>query len=157
MRGCQALLVLVVVACAPSSLTPARVRVVGDGEHGVLLSHDLYVGDGGVEYRRATDDDEWQVVCGELLRDGAALPAHEHDFDAEQVAVVPLPRGARLGGIVVSSEEGVDVLTLDLDAGDLPGAQVCLLRLSRRMCQIAIILRDQARGEERLVGVLSGL
>ena len=79
----------------------------------------------------------------------------EPRFDDQQFVAVPVPRGKALVGIVVSSEEGVDVITLDFAARDV-SATVCLLRLSHRSCQMAIIVRDQQVGAEGTVAVFSG-
>ena len=58
-------------------------------------------------------------------------------------------------------EEGVDVITLDVAGGSVhstaPAKQACFLHAAPRECQIAIVLRDQERGEERTVAVFPGL
>lgn len=157
MCGRLPFLVLLVCSCTMPSPLSVPVDVVGDGEHGVLLHHAIVSAKQGSGCRRATDDDEWHALRRELGHEFASRVASDGDFTTGQFVAVRLPGEAQLVGIVVSSEEGVDVLTLDIKPGDQTTSQACLLRLSRRRCQIAIILRDQNRGEERTLAVYSGL
>ena len=158
---------LLLGACSASAALVVPVAVVGDGEVGVLLVHEVLPASGGAPTsgaptsgaamcRRATEVEHWAELC-ELVG-GALAPRGELNpgFDGQQFVAVSLPPGTGLTGIVVSSEEGVDVITLDVEAGDVPGA-VCLLQLSRRPCQLAIIVRDQQLGQEHTVAVFSGL
>ena len=160
-------MILLLGACSASAALVVPVAVVGDGEVGVLLVHEVLPVSGGAltrgaptsgeaMCRRATEVEHWPQLCelfgGALATRGEFNPG----FDDQQFVAVSLPPGTGLTGIVVSSEEGVDVITLDVEAGDVPGA-VCLLQLSRRPCQVAIILRDQQLGQERTVAVFSGL
>jgi hypothetical protein len=158
---------LLLGACSASAALVVPVIVVGDGEVGVLLVHEVLPASGGVPTsgaptsgaamcRRATEVEHWAELCE--LFGGALAPRGELNpgFDGQQFVAVSLPPGTGLTGIVVSSEEGVDVITLDVEAGDVPGA-VCLLQLSRRPCQLAIIVRDQQLGQEHTVAVFSGL
>lgn len=158
---------LLLGACSASAALVVPVAVVGDGEVGVLLVHEVLPASGGAPTsgaptsgaamcRRATEVEHWAELCE--LFGGALAPRGELNpgFDGQQFVAVSLPPGTGLTGIVVSSEEGVDVITLDVEAGDVPGA-VCLLQLSRRPCQLAIIVRDQQLGQEHTVAVFSGL
>jgi hypothetical protein len=158
---------LLLGACSASAALVVPVIVVGDGEVGVLLVHEVLPASGGAPTsgaptsgaamcRRATEVEHWAELCE--LFGGALAPRGELNpgFDGQQFVAVSLPPGTGLTGIVVSSEEGVDVITLDVEAGDVPGA-VCLLQLSRRPCQLAIIVRDQQLGQEHTVAVFSGL
>ena len=163
---------LLLGACSASAALVVPVAVVGDGEVGVLLVHEVLPASGGAPAsgaptsgaptsgaamcRRATEVEHWAELCE--LFGGALAPRGELNpgFDGQQFVAVSLPPGTGLTGIVVSSEEGVDVITLDVEAGDVPGA-VCLLQLSRRPCQLAIIVRDQQLGQEHTVAVFSGL
>lgn len=158
---------LLLGACSASAALVVPVAIVGDGEVGVLLVHEVLPASGGAPTsgaptsgaamcRRATEVEHWAELCE--LFGGALAPRGELNpgFDGQQFVAVSLPPGTGLTGIVVSSEEGVDVITLDVEAGDVPGA-VCLLQLSRRPCQLAIIVRDQQLGQEHTVAVFSGL
>lgn len=153
---CVALLAWLLCSCAIPVAVP--VEVVGDGERGVVLASGVHAG-GLTDCQRATDDDQWAELCGGLGGAFRAMAAENLDF--EQRVVVPLAAGMQLIGIVVSSEEGVDVITLDVVGGDVhstePATSACLLRLDRRTCQIAIILRDPEQGAERTLAVYSGL
>jgi hypothetical protein len=108
---------------------------------------------------RATDAAQWSSVCQQFGGELAAMASGVIDFAKEQRVLVALPASAALVGIVVSSEEGVDVLTLDVDQQGTghQRSRACLLRLSRRSCQMALVVRDQRLGEERTVAVLPGL
>lgn len=149
-------------ACSASADLVVPVTIVGDGELDVLLAHEIYPASDGAlassaeTCKRASASEHWAEVS-DLI--GGALAARsplEMGFEDRQYVAVALPASAELVGIVVSSEEGVDVITLDVTSGDVPGS-VCLLQMSRRMCQMAIILRDQQMGKEHTVAVFSGL
>ena len=149
-------------ACSASAALVVPVTIVGDGESDVLLAHEICPASNGALARsaeackRASEVEHWAELS-DLM--GGALAARSPDemgFEDRQFVAVALPTCAALVGIVVSSEEGVDVITLDVTAGDVPGS-VCLLQMSRRMCQMAIILRDQQLGKEHTVAVYSGL
>ena len=149
-------------ACSASADLVVPVTIVGDGELDVLLAHEIYPASDGAlassaeTCKRASASEHWAEVS-DLI--GGALAARsplEMGFEDRQYVAVALPASAELVGIVVSSEEGVDVITLDVTSGDVPGS-VCLLQMSRRMCQMAIILRDQQLGKEHTVAVFSGL
>tara|TARA_R110002096_G_scaffold51632_13_gene134943 strand:- start:587 stop:1060 length:474 start_codon:yes stop_codon:yes gene_type:complete len=157
MRTRTLLVALFLGACSTPAALPVPIAVVGDGEHGVLLAHEVLAHhDVGAVCGRATDLEQWQQLCRSFAKTLAKRAQHEPDFDDEQVVMVPLPPLAALTGIVVSSEEGVDVLTLDVALQDVPRT-ACLLRMSRRACQMAVILRDQQSGLESTVAVFSGL
>lgn len=133
--------------------------IVGDGEHGVLLGNQVVTCLGAAVSARAADADQWSSLCRQFGGELAAMAHDAIDFANEQRVLVALPASAALIGIVVSSEEGVDVLTLDVDqaaTGD-QRSRACLLRLSRRSCQMALVVRDQRLGEEHTVAVLPGL
>lgn len=157
MRASLAIYALLLGACAASAPSSVPVEVVGDGEHGVLRQHAVVPTRAFPVCMRATDDDEWSAVEQEL--GAGVLPAAiaGRDFAIEQIVAVPLSGEVQLLGIVVSSEEGVDVLTLDVGRAQPRGPRACLLHLGRRTCQVAIILRDQERGMERTLAVYPGL
>ena len=71
---------------------------------------------------------------------------------------VPVAGGMRCRGVVVSSEEGVDVVTIDVE-GEVAMARsaprVALLQLKRRPNQVAVVVRDEAQGAERTVLIYS--
>lgn len=158
---------LLLGACSAPAALVVPVAVVGDGESDVLLAHEVLPASGGAltrgalasgkaMCRRASEVEHWAELCemfGSVLATRSEL---NPGFDDQQFVAVSLPSGAELTGIVVSSEEGVDVITLDVEAGGVSGA-LCLLQLSRRSCQIAIIVRDQQLGRERTVAVFPGL
>lgn len=157
MRASLSVLIVLVGSCAgpvPSSLP---VAVVGDGEHGVVLHQAILSAKPAIRCARATDDDEWLQLRRQMGWQVASPAADYADFAVEQLVAVPLPAGWQLLGTVVSSEEGVDVVTLDIQPCERRNSQVCLMRLGRRSCQIAIILRDQEAGEERTLAVYPGL
>jgi hypothetical protein len=157
MRASLAVLTLLVCSCATPVPLSLPIDVVGDGEHGVVLLQTILVANPDTACRRATDGDEWWRLRVQMGWEVSSLAADYVDFAVEQLVVVPLPIGSQLLGTVVSSEEGVDVVTLDIQRCDQRIPQACLMRLSRRTCQIAIILRDQEAGEERTLAVYSGL
>lgn len=154
MRMCALALLVMTCACAGAPSGGVPVAVVGDGEHGVLLAHEVLVGVAADSAcRRAVDDEQFDS----LQRSVAQVRAGQRpDFDEVQVVFAPLGAGVRLTGIVVSSEEGVDVVTLDVEPAD-GAAQACLMRLARRECQMAIIVRNQPTGQERTEAVFAGL
>jgi len=151
---CVTLLAWLMCSCA----VPVPVDVVGDGEQGVVLACNVLAATVDACHR-ATDDEAWVALCDELGGDFASLAGDS--LDSEQRIVVPLAPGMLLLGIVVSSEEGVDVITVDVTGGDVhstgPASSGCLLRVDRRMCQIAIVLRDPEQATERTLAVYSGL
>jgi len=135
------------------------IRVIGDGERGVLLAcRDADVSrplDGPL---RIESGREWQALRSEFVagterRD--ELPFA--DFRGGYVVALPLDPGLRSVGVVVSSEEGVDVVTVDVERRqpDRQASRVCLLRLSRRPNQLAVVVRDQQVNAERTVAIYS--
>ena len=156
MRGCLALWMLLVGSCASPSPVAVPVTVMGDGEDGVVLGHAVHLGSSVDGLRYAGQGSDWPAFRRAGRGDYASVLVEEPDFQLEQWVAVPVPGGERVTGIVVQSEEGVDVVTIDIEAGGAAPSGVCLLRLSRRKCQIAIVLRDQGRGREQTLTVLSG-
>ena len=162
----RALLPMVVAfaACAAGPPDP-----VEDGEHPIRIA---VVGDGVADVVRActavslravppvaerfVDDDSFgagsERYAGDLA--GHAAP----DWFEDCLVLVPLRSAERATGLVVSSEEGVDVVTIDVAARKepAPAAPAILLRVARRSCQLAIVVRDFAAGTERTVGIFDG-
>lgn len=148
---------LLLGACRAPAALFVPVAVVGDGEADVLLAHEILpLASGEAFCCRASEADHWAPLC-DAFGDAMAMRAEPvPGFDDQQFVALSLPPGSGLTGIVISSEEGVDVITLDLEVGDSPRVG-CLLQMSRRTCQMAIVVRDQQLGEERTVAVFSGL
>ena len=74
------------------------------------------------------------------------------------MVAVPLGTGLRSKQVVVSSEEGVDVVTVDVEDRAEQAAErsgVAILLLGRRPNQLAVVVRDQQRGRERTAAVYS--
>ncbi|MFT7534133.1 MAG: hypothetical protein ACI85K_000078 [Hyphomicrobiaceae bacterium] len=148
---------LLLGACSAPTQLFVPVAVVGDGEADVLLAHEVLPAFTGESFCwRASEPEHWAPLCHAFGDAMAARVEPAPSFDDQQFVGLSLPPGMGLTGIVISSEEGVDVITLDIAAGDSPGVG-CLLQMSRRTCQMAIIVRDQQLGEERTAAVLSGL
>lgn len=159
-----ALLGLFAAACAAPSpeIAPRDVgiRVVGDGQAGVVLGcRERLVGAPLDRPQRIADAAGWRVLCasvaGELASAGARSPT---SFDATYLVAVPVAGGMRCRGVVVSSEEGVDVVTIDVEseiAMARPAPRVALLQLKRRPNQVAVVVRDEAQGAERTVLIYS--
>jgi hypothetical protein len=153
---------LLLGACSAPTQLFVPVAVVGDGEADVLLAHEVLPAITGESFFwRASEPEHWAPLCHAFGDAMAARVEPAPSFDDQQFVGLSLPPGVGLTGIVISSEEGVDVITLDvitldIAAGDSPGLG-CLLQMSRRTCQMAIIVRAQQLGEERTVAVLSGL
>lgn len=145
------------------------VTVVGDGEDGVLLSATVVPCRSNVgACERAANAYEWRALRARFAFTSEESPSvvdlSTVDLFLEQVVVASLPEGAGLTGIVVSSEEGVDVVTLDVvnphssqAEGVAESGTCCFLRIARRPCQLAVILRDQEHGLERTLAVFPGL
>lgn len=108
-------------------------------------------------------------MCAALAGELAPLAERPSSpFDAAYVVVIPLALGSQCRGVVVSSEEGVDVVTVDVVTVDVvtddaaEGASgaprrpsVALLRLGRRPNQVAVVLRDEVQGRERTAWIYS--
>ena len=135
------------------------IRVIGEGERGVLLAcRDVEVSrplDGPL---RIESGDEWQALRSVFVarterRD--ELPFT--DFRGGYVFALPLDPGLSSVGVVVSSEEGVDVVTVDVERRQhrRQVSRMCLLRLSRRPNQLAVVFRDQQVHAERTVAIYS--
>ena len=151
----RALLLAVLSASCSVPPTAPPVRVVREGQPGLVLA--CSVVDVGLELseaRCATADREWRALCERVDGLQGAAPASV-DFFSERLVVVPVPTGVDMQQVEVSSEEGVDVVTLDVaPAEDAPvRPRVALLRLQRRSCQLAVVLRDDVRGAERTLAV----
>jgi len=148
-------LALLLVAC--SSPKPSfPIRVVGDGEHGVVREHEeLWPAHVPPEPRRIVDRSEWRAICQHY---GGVLRGREEpglDWYDEFFVVVPIELGVAPVALEVSSEEGVDVVTIDVDRrpGPEPVACISLLRLTHREHQLAVVVRNERLGEERTVAV----
>lgn len=132
------------------------IRVVGDGEHGVVVSHEeLWPAHPPKAPRRVVDRSEWRAIC---QHHGGALEGREEpglDWYDEYYVVVPIELGVWPVAIEVSSEEGVDVVTVDVGhrPGPEPVACISLLRLRHRDHQLAVVVRNERLGEERTVAI----
>lgn len=130
--------------------------MVGDGERGVVRSHEeLWPAHVPAKPRRIVDRSEWRAICQHF---GGALQGREEpglDWYDEYLVVVPIALGVKPCGLVVSSEEGVDVVTIDVAhrPGPEPVACISLLRLQHREHQLAVVVRNEQLGEERTVAV----
>ena len=107
---------------------------------------------------RIESGDEWQALRSVFVarterRD--ELPFT--DFRGGYVFALPLDPGLSSVGVVVSSEEGVDVVTVDVERRQhrRQVSRMCLLRLSRRPNQLAVVFRDQQVHAERTVAIYS--
>lgn len=132
------------------------VRVVGDGRD-----------DGLLEVRRcrgvaaraacglARDAESWRDLRAAFGGEVAELGPDYVVFAGEQVVVVPLGAGRAPGGVVVSSEEGVDVLTIDAVAGAPGQCEALVLHVEPFAAQVAIVRRDRVDGSERTLLVFS--
>ena len=163
------LLALLAAACAAPSSTriwsATAARVVGDGEPGVVLGwRACHVAAPLAAPLRVADAAGWRSMCAALAGELAPLAEQPSSpFDAAYVVVIPLALGRQCRGVVVSSEEGVDVVTVDVVTGDAAeGASgaprrpsVALLRLGRRPNQVAVVLRDEVQGRERTAWIYS--
>ena len=139
------------------------IAVVGDGEDGVVLQHQVVaVAAGAPAVDRATEAGQWAELRRQI---GGGLLASNWpsnwpiDWSQQQMLLVVLPAAKELTGIVVSSEEGVDVITLDVAAvvsAKATAATACVLRLGRRPCQLAVVVRDQQAGDEQTVAMFAG-
>ncbi|MEC8253189.1 MAG: hypothetical protein VX044_08260 [Planctomycetota bacterium] len=159
-----ALLGLVTAACAaPSPEVSPRdvgIRVVGDGQAGVVLEcRERLVGAPLDRPQRVADAAGWRALCasvaGEMAPAGARPPV---SFEATYLVAVPIAGGMRCRGVVVSSEEGVDVVTIDVErqvAMARRAPRVAMLQLKRRPNQVAVVVRDEAQGAERTVLIYS--
>lgn len=152
---CVALFCGLLASCAaPDVPSFVPIEVVGDGERIVGLWEFGEVDD-LTRCLRAADDEEWRQLCATA---GMRMP--DVALGWAQRILVPMPGAMDLRGIVISSEEGVDVITLDVTGGSVhstaPARHACLLHVASRECQIAVVLRDQERGEERTVAVFPG-
>lgn len=132
------------------------VRVVGDGEAGVVVSHqEVWSAHALASPRKVTDASEWRAVCQHY---GGALAGWQEpglQWYDEYLVVVPIGPGVAPIAVEVSSEEGVDVVTIDVAhrPGPDPAACVSLLRLRHRQQQLAVVVRHEGLGEERTVAV----
>ncbi|MFK7741035.1 MAG: hypothetical protein AB8H80_12005 [Planctomycetota bacterium] len=152
----------------PTAPRAIAIEVVGDGRSDCVLGleeHSLatWPADGEHACRRAADAAGWHSVRLSYGGAVAALPDDHLSFGVEQAIVVALTAAQQLRRIVVSSEEGVDVVLLDVvpavdertTKGAIPGLSrqgagtALLLRVDAFAPQLAIVLRDRARGEER--------
>ena len=120
-------------------------RVVGDGRDDCLL-----------EVRRcrgvaahaacglARDAESWGALRAAFGGEVAVLGPDYVVFAGEQVVVVPLGAGRAPAGVVVSSEEGVDVLTIDAVAGAPGQCEALVLHANHRKPQ-----RELSDNEQR--------
>ncbi|MFT4512520.1 MAG: hypothetical protein ACI89X_003620 [Planctomycetota bacterium] len=144
-------------ACHVPAALAVPVDVVADGEFGVVIAHEVLDHSSvGEVCQRAASYRQWLELCESYDDTLAKRDPREPNFNDEQLVMVSLPPMTVLTGIVVSSEEGVDVITLDVGLRGV-SRTACLLRMSRRSCQMAIVVRDQQGGAERTVAVFSGL
>lgn len=105
--------------------------------------------------RRIVDRSEWRAICQHY---GGALRGREEpdlDWYDECLVIVPIELGVHPVGVVVSSEEGVDVVTIDVDErrGPEPVACLSVLRIRHREHQLAVVVRNERLGGERTVAV----
>lgn len=167
MRVASLVLVALWAACgrpapmwSPGRLSRTPVRIVGEGERGVVLScSDQVTARRLQEPVRVEDVAGWRALCaacaGGLAR---AADAPITSFKDDYVVAVPLSAGVGSRQVVVSSEEGVDVVTVDVEARveqTAGRAGVALLLLGRRPNQLAVVVRDQQRGTERTAAIYS--
>jgi hypothetical protein len=147
---------LLLAACAPISPLQAPVRVVGEGAPDLVVEH-VCVGVERAPERalRVVEVEEWRALTARLGGALARTQVVEADLYDALLVVVPLPEGRRPAAVVVGTEEGVDVVTVDVKASAVPkGAPaVSLLRLRRAGRQLAVVVRDEARGAEQTLGV----
>ena len=151
----RALLLAVLSASCSVSRGAPPVRVVREGQPGLVLACSLVEVDRALaEARCATAAREWRALCERAGGLQDAAPASV-DFFSERLVVVPVPFDVDMQQVEVSSEEGVDVVTVDVAPAErsAPRPRVALLRLQRRSCQLAVVLRDDVRGAERTLAV----
>lgn len=145
---------------SPERLSSTPIRVVGDGESGVALSCSHHVAAVMLQQPVRVDNvAEWRVMC-ETCAGGLARAAEAPiaSFDDDYVVAVPLGAGLSPRQVVVSSEEGVDVVTVDVEDGAAQATKefgVAILLLGRRPNQLAVVVRDQERGTERTAAIYS--
>ena len=148
-------------ACVQYAIPELPISVVGDGEHGVMLGQQVFeVPLAPVACLRATGVDQWQSLRRQLGGGLMQLPEEYADFGEQHLIAIRLPSGAVPIEVVISSEEGVDVVTVDIALRGQPGevsASACLFRMAPRSCQTAVVMRDLLSGQERTVAVFSGL
>jgi len=145
------LFLLLLTGCS-SALPAPPVRVVGDGVEGLIRACEVAsVAQALDEVFLAASEREWRQLRAAV---GAPLPALA-EFSVERVVALPLPGDVALGHVEVSSEEGVDVVTADVAPAAAPASapRLVLLRVLRRPCQLAVVLRDDVRGAERTLAV----
>lgn len=167
MRRVALVLIALLGACgrpasvwSPERVSRTPIRVVGDGEPGVVLSCSDHVAAQRLQQPlRVLDVAAWRALClacrGHLTSSADAPIA---SFEDDYVVAVPLGVGLCSRQVVVSSEEGVDVVTVDVqDSADRAPARngVTILLLRRRPNQLAVVVRDQERGTERTAAVYS--
>lgn len=150
---CYALAAVLAGCAAPPPSPP--VRVLGEGHAGLVRACSVVDVARPLDGpRRVSSAAEWRALRGAAGGSGLARPAPFEPLD-EALVVVPLSPALALRGVEVSTEEGVDVVTVDVEPAAAAGraARVGLLRIGRRPCQLAVVVRDQARGAERTVAV----
>lgn len=153
----RALVLALVLSCCCWSPPALPIRVVGDGEHGVVLAHaQVSAIEPLAGVVRVTSAAELRELSRALGAPPAAVAGL--DFYEECLVAVPLDAAVAPRAIEVSSEEGVDVVILDVEPRSPPGqaASVSLLRIARRPCQLAVVMRDQVQGRERTLAVYPG-
>ena len=145
---------------SPERMSRIPLRIFGDGERGVVLScSDHVIVRPLQEPTRVVDVAEWRAMCA-ACAGGLSRAADEPitSFEDDYVVAVPLGTGLRCKQVVVSSEEGVDVVTVDVEDRAEQAAErsgVAILLLGRRPNQLAVVVRDQQRGRERTAAVYS--
>ena len=149
---------MLLVACAPLQPHPVAIRVVGEGADDLVAAH------ARVGVARAPEralwigaPEPWRAARERLGGELSEADLAPRDWYDEVLVVVPLPAGSLPSAVVVGTEEGVDVVTVDVAAAAAqasPDARsVSLLRVRRSGRQLAAVVRDQQRGSEQTVGV----
>lgn len=137
-----------------SGPAPLPIVVVGDGEAGVVRAHALATSSSPLAAPLYVTSEAGLRELSRALGE-AAPAAGSLDFYDERLVAVPLDPSTAPRAVEVSSEEGVDVVILDVEPAPARprSAAVSLLTVARRPCQLAVVLRDQVRGLERTVAV----
>ena len=147
-------LAVVLIGCSVQP-DPQPVRVDGEGVRGLVRTCEVVeVARPLGEIRYAASVREWRELR-ESVGGLDAFRAPAGDFLAERLIAVPLTRGIALSHVEVSSEEGVDVVTVDVApvAQAATAERAALLFVARRPCQLAVVLRDDVRGAEQTLAV----
>ncbi len=147
---------MLLVACAPLQPRPVAIRVVGEGAGDLVAAHAcLGVARAPERALWIGAPENWRAARERLGGELSEAELAPLDWYDEVLVVIPLPAGSLPSAVVVGTEEGVDVVTVDVAAvpASSGARSVSLLRIRRSGRQLAAVVRDQQRGSEQTVGV----